>query len=167
MPCPTPPTRWPTNILAQPNDAKCGVWFRDYGYGIRNFGVAMGIGYDWFHDLLTPAHQTQLQTALNNWLFGFETGRTDSQGVPQGNFEYDHPQGNYFAGYYAAKCMAALAVEGDSPLGTAWWNDWYNHQHLQRVAPYYEPIWRAADGTKATRNTAFWRRAISHCRRWP
>ena len=26
---------------------------RDDGYGIRNFGVAMGIGYDWFHDLMT------------------------------------------------------------------------------------------------------------------
>ena len=118
-------------------DTLCGVWFRDYGYGIRNFGVAMGIGYDWFHDLLTAGQKAQLQTALNHWIYGFETGRTDSQGVPQGNFEYDHPQGNYFAGYYAAKCMAALAVEGDSPLGTAWWNDWYNNQHLMRVAPYY------------------------------
>jgi len=120
-----------------PTDTLCGVWFRDYGYGIRNFGVAMGVGYDWFHDVLTSAQRTQLQTALNHWIYGFETGRTDDNGVPQGNFEYDHPQGNYFAGYYAAKCMAALAVEGDSPLGTTWWNDWYNNQHLARVAPYY------------------------------
>jgi hypothetical protein len=118
-------------------DSLCGVWFRDYGYGIRNFGVAMGIGYDWLYSLLTSSQKTQLQTALNHWIDGFETGRTDDNGVPQGNFEYDHPQGNYFAGYYAAKCMAALAVEGDTPLGTTWWNDWYNHQHLTRVAPYY------------------------------
>ncbi|MBI2686354.1 MAG: hypothetical protein HYX27_08565 [Acidobacteria bacterium] len=65
--------------------------------------------------------------ALSNWINGFEND----------SFEYDHPQGNYFAGYYAAKCMAALAVQGDSPLGDRWWNDWYNRQHLQRVAPYY------------------------------
>jgi hypothetical protein len=39
--------------------------------------------------------------------------------------------------HYAAKCMAALAVQGDSPLGDTWWNDWYTNQHLQRVAPYY------------------------------
>jgi len=103
------------------------VWLRDYGYGIRNFGVAMGLGYDWFHPLLTAANRTQLQTSLSNWLGGFEID----------SFEYDHPQGNYFAGYYATKCFAALAVEGDSALGTTWWNDWYNNQHLQRVAPYY------------------------------
>ncbi|MBZ5602288.1 MAG: hypothetical protein LAO79_08280 [Acidobacteriia bacterium] len=106
------------------------VWDRDNGYGIRNYGVAMGIGYDWFHDLMTSAQLTQLQNCLNNWIHGFETDDAD-------NFEYDHPQGNYFAGYYAAKCMAALAVEGDNPLGDTWWNDWYNNQHLQRVAPYY------------------------------
>ena len=106
------------------------VWDRDDGYGIRNFGVAMGIGYDWFHDLMSPAQLSQLQTALNHWITGFETDPSD-------NFEYEHPQGNYFAGYYAAKCMAALAVQGDSPLGDTWWNDWYNNQHLQRVQPYY------------------------------
>ncbi len=103
------------------------VWDRDSGYGIRNYGFAMGVGYDWFHDLLAPAQQAQLQTSLSNWINGFEND----------TFEYDHPQGNYFAGYYVSKCMAALAVQGDSPLGDTWWNDWYNHQHLQRVQPYY------------------------------
>jgi hypothetical protein len=106
------------------------VWDRDDGYGIRNFGFAMGVGYDWFHDLMTPAQLTQLQTALNNWITGFEND-------PPDHFEYEHPQGNYFAGYYVSKCMAALAVQGDSSLGDTWWNDWYNHQHLGRVAPYY------------------------------
>ncbi len=115
----------PNNQTA--DDCNCPVPRRDYGYGIRNFGVAMGIGYDWFHDALTPAQRTQLQNTLSSWINSFEND----------SFEYDHPQGNYFAGYYAAKCMAALAVEGDSPLGATWWNDWYNHQHLQRVAPYY------------------------------
>jgi hypothetical protein len=109
------------------DDCNCIVPRRDYGYGIRNFGVAMAIGYDWFHDALSADQRTQLQTALSSWIDSFEND----------SFEYDHPQGNYFAGYYAAKCMAALAVEGDSPLGSTWWNDWYNQQHLQRVAPYY------------------------------
>ena len=115
----------PANQTA--DDCNCAVPLRDYGYGIRNFGVAMGIGYDWFHDRMSPAQLTQLQTALGQWFTSFETD----------SFEYDHPQGNYFAGYYAAKCMAALAVQGDSPLGDTWWNDWYNNQHLGRVAPYY------------------------------
>ncbi len=119
--------------MSDPNHQMIGstpVWDRDDGYGMRNYGVAMGIGYDWFHDLMTAAQLTQIQTALSHWINGFENDPSD-------NFEYEHPQGNYFAGYYAAKCMAALAVQGDSPLGDTWWNDWYNHQHLQRVAPYY------------------------------
>ncbi len=106
------------------------VYDRDDGYGIRNYGVAMGIGYDWFHDLMNPSQLAQLRTVLGNWINAFEN---DSQIA----FEYEHPQGNYFAGYYAAKCMAALAVQGDDPIGDTWWNDWYNHQHLQRVQPYY------------------------------
>jgi hypothetical protein len=106
------------------------VYRRDDGYGIRNFGVAMGIGYDWVHDLLSDAQRSQIQSALANWFTTFETD-------PNIAFEYEHPQGNYFAGYYSAKCMSALAVQGDSPIGDTWWNDWYNHQHLQRVQPYY------------------------------
>ncbi len=129
------------------------VWDRDNGYGIRNYGVAMGIGYDWFHDLLSTAQQTQIQTALGHWFTGFENDSAD-------DFEYAHPQSNYFAGYYSAKCMGALAVQGDSPLGDTWWNDWYNNQHLQRVAPYYTanltgggwPEGFAAYGPLATRN---------------
>jgi hypothetical protein len=103
------------------------IWDRDAGYGIRNSGFVLGIGYDWLHDLLSPAQQTQVQTALKNWIEGFEND----------SFEFEHPQGNYFAGYYVSKCFAGLAVEGDSPLGTTWFNDWYNNQHLQRVQPYY------------------------------
>ena len=68
--------------------------------------------------------------------------------------------GNYYAGYYSAKCMSALAVQGDNPLADTWWNDWYNHQHNQRVVPYYAlnmagggwPEGFAAYGPLSTRN---------------
>jgi hypothetical protein len=103
---------------------------RDDGYGIRFYGTTMGIGYDWFHDALTPALATQVQNALNTWIFGFENDAPPA-------FEFEHVLGNYYAGYYAAKCFAALAVQGDSPLGDTWWNDWLNVQHNQRVVPYY------------------------------
>jgi hypothetical protein len=118
----------PNNQIA--DDCNCQVTVRDDGYGIRNFGFGMGMGYDWFHDAMTPAQLSQLQTALNNWITAFETD-------PNVAFEYEIPQGNYYAGYYVAKCVAALAVQGDSPLGDTWWNAWYNHEHLGRVAPYY------------------------------
>jgi hypothetical protein len=103
---------------------------RDDGYGIRFYGVTMSIGYDWFHDLLGPALRAQLLNALNAWIHAFEND-------PQIAFEYEHVLGNYYAGYYAAKCMAALALDDDFPLADTWWNDWYNNQHRQRVAPYY------------------------------
>ncbi|HLJ48142.1 MAG TPA: hypothetical protein VKU01_19140 [Bryobacteraceae bacterium] len=119
----------PANQTA--DDCNCQVPLRDFGYGIRFFGVTMALGYDWFHDVLTPAQLSQLRTALNNWINGFENN-------PNSNFEYTHPQGNYYAGYYAAKCYAALAVQGDDPIGDTWWNAWYNHEHLSRVVPYYQ-----------------------------
>ncbi|HLK67269.1 MAG TPA: Ig-like domain-containing protein [Bryobacteraceae bacterium] len=128
---------------------------RDDGYGIRFYGVTMGMGYDWFHDLLTPALQTQLQNALTTWIQGFENDSPDA-------FEYEHPMGNYFAGYYAAKCMAALALQGDNAIGDTWWNDWYNRVHNQFLAPYYAvnlagggwPEGFANYGPLATRNQA-------------
>jgi hypothetical protein len=109
------------------------IWERDDGYGIRNFGVALSIGYDWLHDRMTSAQLSQIRTALNGWIHGVETSDKDA-------FEFQPSvavTGNYYAGYYATKCYAALAVQGDDPIGDTWWNDWYNHQHLQRVQPYY------------------------------
>jgi len=106
------------------------IWDRDDGYGIRYYGFTMGIGYDWFHSQLSLTQQAQIQTALNHWLYGFENDSSD-------NFEYVQPLGNYYAGFYVSECMAALAVEGESTLGDAWWNDWYLNQHLQRIVPFY------------------------------
>src|SRR5712691_559653 len=100
---------------------------RDSGYGIRFYGVAMGIGYDWFHDLMSTGQQAQVYNDLNLWISDFENN----------SFEYEHPQSNYFAGYYDAKGMAAMATQGDNPSGDTLWNDWYTNQHGTRVAPYY------------------------------
>jgi Bacterial Ig-like domain (group 2) len=118
----------PNNQLA--SDCNCDVTLRDDGYGIRNFGFGMSMGYDWFHDVLTPAQLSQLQTVLGKWITAFETN-------PNINFEYAIPQGNYYAGYYVSKCMAALAVQGDNAIADTWWNQWYNTEHLGRTAPYY------------------------------
>ena len=71
--------------MSDPNHQMIGstpIQDRDDGYGIRFYGVTMGIGYDWFHDLLTPALQTQLQNTLNTWIHAFEN---DSQIA----FEYE------------------------------------------------------------------------------
>ena len=96
---------------------------RDSGYGIRFYGVGMAIGYDWFYDALTPDQRTTIVTALNVWVDAFA----------KSGFGHDHPQGNYFAGYYAASGLAALATEDDTR-----WQDWLTRIHNGFVQPYYE-----------------------------
>jgi len=106
------------------------LYIRDDGYGIRFYGTTMALGYDWFHELVTPQLQAQVQNVLNSWITTFETNS-------QVAFEYENVLGNYYAGYYAAKCYSALAVQGDNPIADTWWNDWLNKEHNQRVVPYY------------------------------
>lgn len=103
----------------------------DSGYVIRFYGVGFGLGYDWLYNLLTPAQRTQVYTTANAWLAAFEN--------PNGAayFEYAHPQSNYYAGYFHAKAVIALATTGDNPSAPAEWNDWLNNQFAARVQPYY------------------------------
>lgn len=103
----------------------------DSGYGIRFYGVGYGLGYDWLYDLLTPAQRTQVYTTGNAWITAWE--------APNGcaDFEFAHPQSNYYAGYFHAKAAIAIGTYGDNPSAPAEWNDWYGNQFGQRVQPYY------------------------------
>lgn len=103
----------------------------DSGYVIRFYGVGYGLGYDWLYDLMTTSQRQQVYTTANAWLTAWEQ--------PGGcaAFEYNHPQSNYYAGYFHAKAVIALATYGDNPSAPAEWDDWYNNQFLQRVQPYY------------------------------
>jgi len=100
---------------------------RDSGYGIRFYGLGMAIGFDWLYDALTPALRSRVVTAFNRWVDAFESG----------GFERDFPQGNYFAGYFAAKGIGALATEDDNPRAPAMWSDWLDRLYGQLVKPYY------------------------------
>jgi hypothetical protein len=100
----------------------------DSVYGIRFYGVGMALGYDWLNEKMSAPQKTQVYTALNTWISTYETK----------GFGRNHPQGNYYAGYYAAKALTALATEGENPQATAMWNSWLNEQHNSFVQPYYE-----------------------------
>lgn len=104
----------------------------DSGYGIRFYGVGFGLGYDWVYALLTPAQRTQVYTTANAWITAWEQ--------PNGcaDFEYLHPQSNYFAGYFHAKAVIALATYDENPSAPAQWADWLNNQYGARVRPYYQ-----------------------------
>ncbi|HVV98450.1 MAG TPA: hypothetical protein VHC92_15005 [Rhodanobacteraceae bacterium] len=104
----------------------------DSGYAIRTYGVVFGIGFDWAYDRMSPSLRSQVYSTANDWIDAFEE--------PGGcaDFEYEHPQSNYFAGYFHAKAAIALGTWGDNPAASAQWDDWLSHQFGERVRPYYE-----------------------------
>lgn len=122
-------------LLALSDPVHHGRESTDSGWSIRAYGTALGIGYDWFYSTLTAPQRTQIYGEANRWVQWFDTN----------GFGNDFPQGNYFAGYYAAKGICALATEGDNPLAPAMWNDWSNHLHFGMVQPYYQP-WLSGGG---------------------
>jgi hypothetical protein len=108
--------------------AKRGVDpLRDSGYGVRFFGSGMALAYDWLYPALAGKVRARVVRAVNAWIAAYE----------RGGFGRDFPQGNYFAGYYAAKAYAALATEGDNPKAGRMWSDWLRRVHGRMVQPYY------------------------------
>ena len=112
---------------------------KDDGYVMRFFGVGMGILYDWVYDVLTPTQRTQIYTTANAWQTSWET--------PDGcsAFAYENPVGNYFAGFFHAKTVMALATAGDNSSAPSEWTDWQTTQYQTApsnpphlgVQPYY------------------------------
>ena len=100
---------------------------RDDGFGVRFFPTTLAIGYDWLYPELTPALRERVRAALAKWIETF-----DAKG-----FGRNHAQGNYFAGYYSAKALSALATQGDWDKSPVWWNDWLERLHKKMVQPYY------------------------------
>ncbi|MEO8725411.1 MAG: hypothetical protein ABI383_04755 [Acidobacteriaceae bacterium] len=99
------------------------------GYDIRNYGVGMALGYDWAYNLMSAAQRQQVYNALNQWIDAWDSGEIA---------QYAHPQSSYYAGYYNAKALTALATTEDNPQAATYWSDWYNKEHLQRVQPWYQ-----------------------------
>jgi hypothetical protein len=100
---------------------------RDDGFGIRFFVTTMAIAYDWLDADLSPALKERVRSSMTRWIETWD----------QKGFGRDHPQGNYFAGYYCAKALAALATQGDFEKSPTWWNDWLERLHKAMVQPYY------------------------------
>jgi hypothetical protein len=99
----------------------------DDGYGIRNYGVAFGLGYDYVYELMTPTQRSLVYTTANSWITYFETG----------SYAYGGPCSNYFAGYFHAKCAIALGTYDENPNGPSYWQDWYHNEFTNRLAPYF------------------------------
>jgi hypothetical protein len=94
---------------------------RDSVYGIRNYGIGLAIGYDWLYTALSPSVRARVRRAEKRWIATYE----------KDGFGHEFPQGNYFAGYYAASGLSALAM--GSPMT---WKRWLSKVQLP-VARYY------------------------------
>jgi hypothetical protein len=99
----------------------------DDGYGIRNYGVGMAVGYDWLYPALSDATRAQVAGTLDTWIAWY-----DSAG-----FSRTEPIGNYFAGYLLAKTTAAIALDGDDPKAAGYFADVQSHMWGQLVQPSY------------------------------
>ncbi len=113
--------------MSAPEGAHAPPPLRDKGFGIRFYGLGLALGFDWLYDAMSADQRIRVFTAIDRWLDAYEGG----------GFGRDHPQGNYFAGYYATKAVAALATEGDDPRAPAQWSDFLTRVHGQMVQPYY------------------------------
>ena len=99
----------------------------DDGYGIRNYGVAMAVGYDWLYPALSSATQAQVIATLDAWISWYDTT----------GFINSEPIGNYFVGYLLAKTTAAIALEGDDPNAASYWTDVQTRMWGKLVQPAY------------------------------
>jgi hypothetical protein len=113
--------------MSEPSGPHAPDTLRDSGYGIRFYAAAMSIGYDWLFGALDAGLRARVAAAITRWLGDFR----------RAGFERGFPQGNYFAGYYAADADAAIALAGDTTTGTALLNDWLHRIQGRLVQPYY------------------------------
>jgi hypothetical protein len=105
---------------------------RDDNFGVRFFAAGMAMGYDWLYPALTPALRQQVATSIKLWLTSYESV----------GFEHTFPQGNYYAGYYAAKAYAGMALANDpdpvvTAIGDPILSDWLTRVQGKLVQPYY------------------------------
>jgi len=95
---------------------------RDSVYGIRFYGAGMAIAYDWLYTVMSPEQRRRVEDAVQRWIDVYE----------KRGFGRDHPQGNYFAGYYVTKALAALGTDGNER-----WRDFFERVHQKQVSPFY------------------------------
>ncbi|HXX69850.1 MAG TPA: hypothetical protein VEK07_21900 [Polyangiaceae bacterium] len=105
------------------------------GYGIRNYGVGMAVGYDWLSPALDATTAAAVQASLEAWISWYDAS----------GFINDEPIGNYFAGYLFAKGAAAIALQGADPSADTWWSDITTTMWPQLAGPAYG-TWLAGGG---------------------
>lgn len=115
-------------VLKMSDPVRHGRESTDSGWSIRAYVPALALGYDWLYPILSNSDRAQIFSEINRWVEWYDVS----------GFSRTFPVGNYFAGYYAAKGLGALATEGDNPKADAMWSDWLNRLHFSMVVPYHQ-----------------------------
>ena len=105
----------------------------DSGYGIRNYGPAMAIGYDWCYEQLSEDLKTGAYQRLNEWLDWYANGTPE---YPTPGYQNNGPAlGNYFSGYFLALGLTGYATYGDNSQA---------QEHIDNARGFFENLIREA-----------------------
>lgn len=115
------------DAMSLPASSGGAVPSTDSGYGIRNYGVGMALGYDWLKPDLSTETKQQVTSALNTWIDWYD----------ESGFLNNDPIANYFIGYFLAKTYTAIATEQDNPKAASYWSDVETRLWGQLVKPQY------------------------------
>ena len=82
----------------------------DSGYGIRNYGPALAVVYDWLRDYagFTAAQKTDTRTRMTEWTEWYRTS----------GYARSEPIANYHAGYMLGAVLMGTASHGETALTT-------------------------------------------------
>src|SRR5690606_12599736 len=58
--------------ISEPEGPHAPNPLRDSGYGVRNYGVALALGYDWLADALDEAERKRVAAAWARWVEAFD-----------------------------------------------------------------------------------------------
>lgn len=89
----------------------------DSGYGMRNYGPALAVVYDWLRDYpgFTPAQKADTRTRMTEWTDWYRAN----------GYARDEPIANYHAGYMLGAVLMGTASHGETSLADGL--SLYNH----------------------------------------
>ena len=93
------------------------AYSNDSGYGLRNYGPALAVVYDWLRDYpgFTAAQKADTRTRMTEWTDWYRTN----------GYARDEPIANYHAGYMLGAVLMGTASHGETSLANG--SSLYNH----------------------------------------
>jgi hypothetical protein len=110
----------------------------DSGYGVRNFGPLLALGYDWFFGSLSAGDKTQIFASINAILD--EAIRWSYNALQPGAGWDAATHTNYHAGYFTALALGGICTRGggENARGQEWYDYWHDTLWAVVDKPFYD-----------------------------